>query len=130
MQQIENRGWAGLFVESDGDEIEVGDVALLQRLDGWLLFEEDLADFLQDGGPEEKALHEAGVRGGVPKIVFDAAAGRIHCSITYEAPRPLSAHESEVLRGFSNDQLVDGFGSNPVDTPILGDGYFVHLGDE
>ena len=78
----------------------------------------------------DRALYASGVRGGVPTIVFDAATASIHCTIRYESASSLSEHEREVLRGFSNGQLVDGFGSNPIDVPSLGDGDFVHLGDE
>ena len=130
MQQIENRGWAGVFVESNGEEVQIEDPLLLQRLNGFPVFDEEVSVFLQDGNAEQIALYQAGVRGGLPKIVFDPKTGTIYCSVVYESPRALSPPELETLRGYTDDQLVDGFGSNPVATPALGEGYFIHLGNE
>jgi hypothetical protein len=130
MPQIENRGWAGLFVESNGEEVQIEDPSLLKRLNGFVLFEEEVAEFLQDGSAAQKALYQAGVRGGVPRVVFDPNTSAIHCSVIYESPRTLSQLELETLRNYTDDQLMDGFGSNPVDTPVLGEGYFLHLGTE
>jgi hypothetical protein len=130
MTKIENRGWAGLFVETDGKEVQIEDVSLLERVDGLVVSDEEISIFLQDGDANEQALFTAGVRGGIARIVFDAGAKSLYCNIEYESPRHLSETEHATLASFSSSQLVDGFGSNPIDTSVVGEGYFLHLGDE
>ena len=128
MRQIENRGWAGLFSVSSGEE-EITDPSLLRRLDGIQLFDEALSEFLQDAGEDAQQLHAMGVRGGIPVLKYDENSGQLYCSITYESPRELSEREASALRAFSDGQLVDGFGSDPVFMPRLGEGYLVQLGN-
>jgi hypothetical protein len=93
------------------------------------LFDEALSEFLQDGVEEAQQLHAMGLRGGIPVLKYDKGSNRLYCSITYESPRELSEREAGALRAFSDGQLVDGFGSDPVSMPSLGEGYFVQLGN-
>jgi len=125
---IENRGWIGLFKMEGNAEVEITDPELVRRLSDQLLFDEDLADFLQDGSQEEQALYYLGVRSGTPRVAFNERTQSIACVITYTSPRTLTAAESQILSNYSNDQLTDGFGSNPIYMPAIGEGYFVHLG--
>jgi hypothetical protein len=129
VEQIEHRGWAGLFIAEGDDEIEVIDPALLEKLNNLTVFDEEISVFLQDGNESQRKLYEIGVRGGLPKIQFDSKSKSIYCSIPYISPRMLNDAEVRTLREYSDSQLIDGFGSNPIDTPIIGEGYFVQLGN-
>ena len=128
-QTIENHGWAGLFAIIDGEEVEVEDSAILSKGDG-LILDDDLADYLQDGGDEQRRLFELGVRGGKLTLKFNPKTKRLYCSIVYSGPSELSDAELASLREFSNGQLTDGAGSNPIKVPVFGEEYFVHLGNE
>jgi hypothetical protein len=103
VEQIEHRGWAGLFIAEGDDEIEVIDPALLEKLNNLTVFDEEISVFLQDGNESQRKLYEIGVRGGLPKIQFDSKSKSIYCSIPYISPRMLNDAEVRTLREYLMD---------------------------
>ena len=95
----------------DSDKNPISDSATLMLFDGIYFDACSLVDFFDSTGPRS-ILREVIVGGGYMKLIYDHDANTLKLVTEFEAIRPLTEKEKEILIDDTRGQWSDGVGSS------------------
>lgn len=101
----------GQAVVHDWRNETVHDPAILRSLHGLAYTEERFTDYLDGSGPE-KEVRNILERGGYLRFQYNSERNELECVTEYEAKRPLSEAELNLLVEYTTGQWSDGIGEN------------------
>lgn len=108
MAQVVVRGLARVF---NDDDVQIVDPTVLRSLDGLVYDDEVFTDYL-GGSPEEDALSAALNRSGILRFTHEDGNQFLIAATVYEAKRPLTESELQLLVEYTMGQWSDGIGEN------------------